>query len=132
MTADPFGELGLAPTMDLGAIKRSYFTALRAHPPHSDPEGFARIRAAYESLQSSTGRAARVMSAPLDVDAALRALEARAPRAQQGHAEETGEPTTEDPEAASIAAAAFVRGLVVLPLGSALEHFRASRKPLTP
>ncbi|MGD0837563.1 MAG: J domain-containing protein [Polyangia bacterium] len=48
----PFAVLGLAPTLDLAAIKRAYFALLTKHPPHQDQEGFKRIRAAYEALGS--------------------------------------------------------------------------------
>jgi curved DNA-binding protein CbpA len=125
MSADPFGVLGLAPTMDLAPIKRAYFTALRAHPPHSDPEGFARIRKAYEALQATADRATQVLAAPLDVAAALRALESRAhPTAPvEGAPSDAGE----DPEAAALAATAFVRSLVALPLKGALEQFAKAR-----
>ena len=69
MNEDPFAVLGIAPTVDLGAIKRAYFAALPRHPPHADPAGFARLRAAYDALQTPTGRATRILSAPLDLDA---------------------------------------------------------------
>ncbi len=52
MAEDPFAVLGIAPTLDLGAVKRAYFAALPRHPPHADPAGFARLRAAYDALQS--------------------------------------------------------------------------------
>lgn len=79
MTAsdDPFVVLGITPTTDLAAIKRAYFTALKLHPPHQDVEGFRRLRAAYETLQSSQRRATLALGRPLDVTAALAPLEAR-------------------------------------------------------
>src|SRR5439155_9465721 len=49
----PFQVLGIAPTLDLGAVKRAYFAALTRHPPHADPEGFRRLRAAYEPLPTA-------------------------------------------------------------------------------
>lgn len=48
--ADPFEVLALAPTLDRGAIKRAYFALLPRHAPHDDPEGFRRLRNAYETL----------------------------------------------------------------------------------
>ncbi len=48
---NPFEVLGLAPTMDVAEIKRAYFCALGMHPPHSDPDGFRHLRAAYELLR---------------------------------------------------------------------------------
>lgn len=74
---DPFEALGLAPTTDLGAIKRAYFAALQRHPPHQDPEGFRRVRTAYEALQSPEARALRAVGARFDPVATLAALEAR-------------------------------------------------------
>ena len=39
MAEGPFAVLGIAPTLDLGAVKRAYFAALPRHPPHADPAG---------------------------------------------------------------------------------------------
>jgi curved DNA-binding protein CbpA len=47
---DPFEVLGLEPTLDHAAIKRAYFTLLPRHAPHADPDGFRRLRDAYETL----------------------------------------------------------------------------------
>jgi len=63
----PFAVLGLAPTMDAAAIKRAYFAALARHPPHQDPEGFGRLRSAYEVLTRPGGLAAAYLSSPVDV-----------------------------------------------------------------
>jgi len=78
MAEGPFAVLGIAPTLDLGAVKRAYFAALPRHPPHADPAGFARLRGAYDALQSPTARASLTLSAPLDLAAlwAARAAEA--------------------------------------------------------
>ena len=73
----PFGILGIAPTLDLGAIKRAYFAVLAKHPPHSDPEGFKRIRSAYEALGSRGAAASLVLRSALDVEAELAALRGR-------------------------------------------------------
>ena len=40
--------LGIAPTSDEAAIKQAYAARIREHRPDRDPEGFRRIRAAYE------------------------------------------------------------------------------------
>jgi len=66
---DPFAILGLAPTRELGAVKRAWFTALPKHPPESDPEGFRRLRDAYEKLSTPAGLTAAFASAPLDLEA---------------------------------------------------------------
>ena len=47
---DPFEALELSPTLDMTTVKRSYFALLQRHPPHADPEGFRRLRGAYEAL----------------------------------------------------------------------------------
>jgi curved DNA-binding protein CbpA len=38
-------------------IKQAYFALIREHSPETDPEGFKRIRAAYESLRAGRERA---------------------------------------------------------------------------
>jgi curved DNA-binding protein CbpA len=47
-------ELGLLVDADAAAIKRAYLRAVRAHPPERDPEGFARVREAFELLSAPT------------------------------------------------------------------------------
>lgn len=69
--SDPFAVLGCAPTLDLAAIKRAYYLALPKCPPHADPEGFRRLRAAYEELLQSERRASRYMEASLSASALL-------------------------------------------------------------
>ena len=73
----PFGVLGIAPTLDPAAIKRAYFTALTQHPPHSDPEGFKRIRVAYEALGSRGEAASHILRSAIDVEAELALLRER-------------------------------------------------------
>jgi len=63
---EAFKALGVAPTLDLGAIKRAYFELLKACPPHVDPERFSRLRRAYEPLSTAAGLAAAYFSAPMD------------------------------------------------------------------
>jgi hypothetical protein len=93
-SAPPFQTLGIAPTLDAGAVKRAYFRQLAIHPPHQDPEGFRRLRAAYESLQSPASLATAYLEAPLDLaavaepyhqrfDAALEAARRRAASPEQ-------------------------------------------------
>ncbi|MEN2776962.1 tetratricopeptide repeat protein [Acetivibrio clariflavus] len=45
---DCFQVLGINPTKDVKEIKRAYSKMLRIHSPESDPEGFQRVREAYE------------------------------------------------------------------------------------
>jgi hypothetical protein len=73
---NPFHVLGIVPTLDPVAIKRAYFTALTKHPPHSDPEGFKRIRVAYEALGSRGEAASHVLSSAIDIEAELATLRA--------------------------------------------------------
>ena len=40
--------LGIAPTSDEATIKQAYAACIREHRPDGDPEGFRRVRAAYE------------------------------------------------------------------------------------
>ena len=71
---DPFAILGIAPTLERGAIKRAYFGLLSKHSPHADPEGFRRLRDAYELLMGP-GRADAWASADIDVNAELERIE---------------------------------------------------------
>jgi curved DNA-binding protein CbpA len=48
---DPYAVLGLTPQAAPEEIKKAYFSLVRAHPPERDPEGFKRIRAAYDLLR---------------------------------------------------------------------------------
>lgn len=70
---DSFALLGIAPTLDAVAVKRAYFAGLRAHPPHLDPEGFRRLRSAYEALVAPGALALAYATAPVDVAAELAA-----------------------------------------------------------
>ena len=73
----PFSVLGIAATNDPAAVKRGYFAALVRHPPHADPDGFRRLRAAYESLSTAEGLEAAFALAPPDVHAELVRYRAR-------------------------------------------------------
>ena len=53
---DPYVVLGLTPDAPAEAIKRAYFTQVRANPPERNPEQFKRIRAAYERLRDPAQR----------------------------------------------------------------------------
>lgn len=53
----PFEVLGLDPaTCDEAAVKAAYARLVRQHRPDRDPEGFRRIRDAYEACRSPFGR----------------------------------------------------------------------------
>ena len=69
---DPFEVLGLAPTRDLGAVKRAYFTKLPNHPPETDATGFRQLRQAYEQLSNPRVLAAAFATSPVDLGAVHR------------------------------------------------------------
>jgi len=73
---DPFATLGLAPTLDSGAVRRAWMQAVKRHPPHADPEGFRRIRAAYDRLSRADGLHDAWLAAPFDAAAELLRIEA--------------------------------------------------------
>jgi len=72
--ADPYEILGLEPTLDRAAIKRAYFVLLPRHAPHADPEGFRRLRDAYELLMGP-GLVGAWSSARVDVAREREALD---------------------------------------------------------
>jgi curved DNA-binding protein CbpA len=53
----PYQVLGVERDATEAQIKAAYFAKVRQHPPERDPEGFKRIRAAYEKLRSGADRA---------------------------------------------------------------------------
>ena len=55
--ADPYAVLGVSPEATPSEVRAAYFAKVRAYPPERDPEGFKRIRAAYEQLRSPRMRA---------------------------------------------------------------------------
>lgn len=66
----PFEEaraaLGIdAAEVDAAAVKRAYRRALAEHPPDTDPDGFRRIRDAYELLRDPWTRAKELLDNPL-------------------------------------------------------------------
>jgi DnaJ-class molecular chaperone len=61
---NPFTVLGLEETADDEAIRTAYLAALRLSPPDRDPEGFRRIRDAYEALRDKEHRLALRLFGP--------------------------------------------------------------------
>ncbi len=53
---NPYQVLGLERSASEAEIKQAYFALVREHSPERDPEGFKRIRAAYEKLRAGTAR----------------------------------------------------------------------------
>ena len=54
---DPYDILGLAAGAAEAEIRAAYFARVREHPPERDPEGFKRIREAYDQLRDPLARA---------------------------------------------------------------------------
>lgn len=71
MSASPFELLGIPPTLDPAEVKKGYFVALSRHPPHADPEGFRRVRSAYEALSRPGGLVTAYLAVPFDARAEL-------------------------------------------------------------
>ena len=53
----PYQVLGITREASEAEIKRAYFSLVREHPPERDPEGFKRVRVAYEKLRTVNQRA---------------------------------------------------------------------------
>lgn len=53
---NPYAVLGIPRNASPEAVKRAYFSLIRKHPPERDPEGFKRIRMAYDSLRDADKR----------------------------------------------------------------------------
>lgn len=73
----PFAVLGIEETAGDEAVRTAYLAAVRRSPPDRDPEGFQRIREAYEAVRDEERRLALRLfgPAPLDgVEALLDAL----------------------------------------------------------
>lgn len=77
VSSDPFAVLGIPATLESGRVKRAYFAQLQAHPPHSDPEGFRRLRQAYEALSTPGALALAYVSTPVDAALELKAWSER-------------------------------------------------------
>ncbi|MFN0084062.1 MAG: J domain-containing protein [Blastocatellia bacterium] len=54
---DPYKILSLDRGASEAEVRQAYFALVREHSPETDPEGFKRIRAAYEKLRSGRDRA---------------------------------------------------------------------------
>ena len=74
---DPFAVLGLAPTLDAAAVRRAWMQGVKLHPPHSDPDGFRRMRAAYERLGKPDTLREAWLQAPFDPAAELARYDAQ-------------------------------------------------------
>lgn len=56
--------LGVTPEDDAAAVKRAYRKLALAHPPDTDPEGFRRVRDAYELLSDPGARVNELLLRP--------------------------------------------------------------------
>ena len=53
---NPYIVLGIPRNASLEEVKKAYFSLIRKHPPEKDPQGFKRIRLAYDSLRDADKR----------------------------------------------------------------------------
>lgn len=54
---DPHATLGVDANATSAEVRIAYLQKVREHPPERDPEGFKRVREAYEALRSPRRRA---------------------------------------------------------------------------
>lgn len=67
-TADDWARLGIAPTDSADVVRRAYREGLKTTGPEADPDGFQRLRAAYEAALASCGSPSRPTAQPAQVD----------------------------------------------------------------
>ena len=53
---NPYVVLGIPKSASPDEVKKAYFGLIREHPPEKDPQGFKRIRIAYDSLRDAGKR----------------------------------------------------------------------------
>ncbi len=70
---NPYKILGVERTASESEIKQAYFALVREHSPERDPEGFKRIRSAYEKLRAGAERAETDLFLIEETDTALSA-----------------------------------------------------------
>ena len=58
---DPWTVLGLVPGVSPEEIRAAWLREVRIHPPEDDPDGFERVRDAYESLRDPLTRVRRAL-----------------------------------------------------------------------
>lgn len=57
MTDDPFDILGVSERANDTEIREAYLRGVLLHPPDRDPEGFQRVRRAFEAISDRRKRA---------------------------------------------------------------------------
>lgn len=65
---NPFAVLGIEETADDEAVRAAYLAAVRRSPPDRDPEGFRRVREAYEAVRDEERRLALRLFGPAPLD----------------------------------------------------------------
>lgn len=78
----PFETLGVPETADDEAIHAAYRASVREHPPDRDPEGFQRLRAAFDEIATAEKRQAYRLFGPQPVES-LASLAAGAASAER-------------------------------------------------
>lgn len=65
---NPFAVLGVDETAGDEAVRAAYLEAVRRHPPDRDPEGFQRVRQAYDAIRDAERRLAFRLFGPPPLD----------------------------------------------------------------
>lgn len=63
--SDPYQVLGVPSDAGEAEIRSAYRRAVREHPPDRDPEGFERVRDAYEKVRDPAAAAYALLDAPV-------------------------------------------------------------------
>lgn len=91
--------LALPPYADLPAVRRAYARTLRGIDPAADPEGFARLRSAYEAARAWCEQPPVDTSEPIAIEAAIASSHAPPPPPTTEHGESPPEPAPPTDEA---------------------------------
>lgn len=73
---NPFAVLGIDESADDAAVRAAYLAAVRKSPPDRDPEGFRRIREAYEAVRDRERRLELSLFGPPPLDRLEQVLDA--------------------------------------------------------
>lgn len=73
---NPFAVLGIDESADDAAVRAAYLAAVRKSPPDRDPDGFRRIRDAYEAVRDRERRLALRLFGPPPLDRLEQLLDA--------------------------------------------------------
>lgn len=65
---NPFAVLGIEETADDDEVRAAYLAAVRRAPPDRDPDGFRRVREAYEAVCDEERRLALRLFGPAPLD----------------------------------------------------------------